>query len=611
MRIRKTIYILTAVLFLGSTVSCNDDFLDVEPLDKFSDESVWKDLNLIEAFINDIYGNIPHGHSNIMLSSVTDESEYNGDFGSWDLTKGNIDPSSMATIFKTSHWTANRFRLMNWELSYKTIRATNVFFDNIDKNEFEDVDVQNRLKGEAHFLRAYVYHTLVFLNGGVPIHEKAFELDDDFLAPRNTFKECIDFIVRECDAAAALLPLNYNSAASEKGRATKGAALALKSRVLLYAASELYHNTSWAGGYAKPEYISYQGDRNALYTAAKDAAKAVMDLNEYSLYKAGQATDSTSAVQNYSELFITKGTSEDIFLRYFISKSTSNWDGYNPGLYNTPNGYRGWGSNTPLQQHVDAYEMNDGTPFNWNNPVHAANPYKNRDPRFYATILYDGAKWRTRPSEAQAADPLGRIQTGFYEQWNASTNAKVIKPGLDTRQGPFEDWNGTYTGYYLRKFLDPAIEAKFVVQELPWRFIRYSEVLLNYAEACQELGLEAEAKEIIKDIRQRVNMPVTAVDAASGDALRQLIRHERRIELAFEDLRFFDIRRWMIAPTAMTNALGIKVTYPLLPNNTTSTIPTYEVIKAHDRAWLNKIYFLPIPLDELNRNNLLVQNPLY
>jgi hypothetical protein len=448
----------------------------------------------------------------------------------------------------------------------------------------------------------------VFTHGGVPIIDKAYELGEEYQAERNSFKECIDFIVADLDAAAELLPLNYNDNTSEMGRATKGAALALKARVLLYAASELYHNTSWAGGYQFPELISYQGDRTALYQAARDAAQAVIDLNQYSLYKEGLATDSASAAQNYSEIFLLKGTSEDIFLRYFLSKSTEDWHGYNPGLFNTPNGYHGWGSNTPIQQLVDDYEMRDGSPFDWNDPQHAANPYQDRDPRFYASILYNGVKWRKRPADVVGNDPVGVIQTGFWEVWNASKNAMEEKAGLDTRKSPIEDWNGTHTGYYTRKFLDPSVDAQYVVQELPWRFIRFTEILLIKAEALIALGQDDDARQIINAIRARVNMPPVS---ESGAALMERLRHERRIELAFEDHRFFDIRRWMIAEDAHENAKGINIRYPLIPDKTTSPTPDYSVTDVQTRAWNNRFYFLPISLDEMNKNAQLVQNPLY
>jgi len=167
----------------------------------------------------------------------------------------------------------------------------------------------------------------------------------------------------------------------------------------------------------------------------------VIDLGVYSLYKENPATPEEAA-KNYADIFISNDNPEDIFLRYFTVKIDENWDGYNPGLYNNPNGWHGWGSNTPIGQMVDAYEMIDGSKFDWSNPAHQAAPYQNRDPRFYASINYDGAKWRPRPSDAAAKDPVGVVQTAYYEKPDGT-----VVPGLDTRNSPLEDWNGTYTGY--------------------------------------------------------------------------------------------------------------------------------------------------------------------
>jgi hypothetical protein len=298
-----------------------------------------------------------------------------------------------------------------------------------------------------------------------------------------------------------------------------------------------------------------------------------------------------------------KETSEDIFVRYFTPKIDEGWDGYNPGLYNTPNGWHGWGSNTPIGQMVDSYEMADGTKFDWNNPVHMAEPYKNRDPRFYASINYEGAIWRPRPSDAAAKDPVGIVQVGYYEK----PNGDVI-PGLDTRNSPIEDWNGTYTGYYMRKFIDPTINAQFTKQDQPWRYIRYTEIILNYVEACLSLGEEAEAKIYLNKIRKRAGMPDIT---ETGQALIDHYRNERRVELAFEDQRYFDVRRWMIAPVAYEDAKGVSVRYKLNADGTIQSGPTYTVIIAQDRDWNPRFYFFPIKLDELNRNDKLIQNPLY
>lgn len=491
---------------------------------------------------------------------------------------------------------------MNWSMVYQFIRSANLFFEKIDAVPFDNPADKDRMKGEVHFLRGYLYHNLVSMYGGVPIIKKTFGLTDEFKVPRDTYEDCIKFVVSDLDSAAALLPLSFTGA--NKSRATKGAALALKSRVLLYAASDLYNNDgAWAGGYANKELIGYVGgDRAARWQAAKDAAKTVIDLGVYNLYMPNPASPEEAA-RNYSDIFISKDNPEDIYLRYFTVKIDENWDGYNPGLYNNPNGWHGWGSNTPFQQMVDAYEMNDGTKFDWNNPAQKATPYQNRDPRFYASINYDGAVWRPRPSDAVSRDPIGVVQTGYYEKPDGTR-----VPGLDTRNSPLEDWNGTYTGYYMRKFIDPSINAQYDKQDQPWRYIRYSEILLNYAEACLGLGQEAEAKIYINMIRKRAAMPEVT---DNGPALIDRYRNERRVELAFEDHRYFDVRRWMIAPQAYTDGLGVSILYKADATGNPVAAPAYYVKSIQSRAWNPRFYFFPIKLDEINRNDKLIQNPLY
>ena len=595
----KRVYYIILLSAMVGAASCKKDFLNQQPLDKFSDEAVWKDPALIQTFVNNIYHGIPHGFSNIMMSSMVDETTYNADFGSSNVTKSLVSPSDLS-IFEESYWTGNRQRGMNWSIVYKFVRSANIFFEKIESAPFESAGEKDRMKGEVHFLRAYLYHNLVSMYGGVPIITKAYTLKDEFNVPRDTYENSVKFIVDELDKAAALLPVTQSG--NNKGRATKGAALALKSRVLLHAASDLYNsNASWAGGTNK-DLVGYTGgDRTARWQAAKAAAKAVMDLNVYNLYQPNPATPD-EATKNYGNIFLLKETSEDIFVRYFIQKIDENWDGYNPGLYNNPNGWHGWGSNTPIGQMVDAYEMKDGTKFSWNNAAHKAAPYTNRDPRFYASILYDGAKWRQRPSDVAPREPNGIVQTGYFEKPDGT-----VTPGLDTRNSPIEDWNGTYTGYYMRKFIDPAVDAQYFKQEQPWRYIRYTEIILNYAEACLGLGQETEARQYINMIRKRAGMPDIT---ETGQALVDRYRNERRIELAFEDHRYFDVRRWLIAPAAYTNAEGVNIRHKIdASGNILSS--TFSVINAQNRAWNPRFYLFPIKLDEMNRNKQLVQNPLY
>lgn len=579
-------------IFLGISLflvsSCNTDFMNVTPRDRISDAAVWSDPALTEAFVNEIYRGLNHGLRELMSSSLADESQFIHNYGSTQIVQSNLTPADIGS------WNRGDFDEFRWTVLYSRIRQANMFFENIDKVPFESESFRNRLKGEVHFLRAYFYHNLVRLHGGVPIIDRTFGLNDDFLVPRNTLEESIQFIVSEADLAASLLPITHNSV--DIGRATRGAALALKSRMLLYAASELYNNSSWAGGFSNPALISYtSGDRNARWQAAKAAAKAVMDLGVYSLQESGDP------VKDYTDLFLLKDSREAIFSRYFL-KSRGWEDGALPGLANGPNGYHNWGGNTPIQELVDDYEMADGTQFDWSNPAHAAAPYDNREPRFYASILYDQAPWRPRPSDVVDMDPDGKVIIRSVE-----TSPGVWVPGLDTRNGPIEDWNGGYSGYYLRKFIDPTVEHEYAAaggnQEAPWHFFRLGEIYLNYAEACLGLGEEDEAKTYINMIRSRAGLPDVT---ETGQALIERYQNERRVELAFEQHRYFDVRRWMIAPDVLDrDAHGILIEVPF------GGSPNYTVNKVQDRAWSNKMYFLPIILDEINRNSNLVQNPLY
>lgn len=597
MIMKKRIYqILLACALAGST-SCDTEFLDKPPVDKFSDSAVWQDAALTKTFVNNIYLGIPIPWTALMLSSTTDESMAVWDWESSNVTKSQITPSYMA-IFDPSFWTSS-LREMTWNNSYKNIRACNLFLEKIDGVPFEDPKQKDILKGEVLFLRAYFYHQLVSFYGGVPLITKAYTLTDEFTAPRESYENSIKFIAEECDKAAALLP-----ASGDKARATKGAALALKSRALLYAASDLFNsNASWASNFTNKELVGYTGgSRQARWQAAKDAAKAVMDLGLYSLYGGENPGSAEVAAKNYAGLFLNNGNAEDIMLQFWDVTHDNAWDRGNPGLFNGPNGWHNWGGNTPIGQLADSYEMQDGTKFNWANPLHKADPYVNRDPRFYASILYEGAPWRVRPADVRGSEPRGLVQVGFYKRADGTT-----VPGYDTKKSPIEDWNGGSTGYYLRKFIDPNIDHQYNKQQLPWRRFRYAEILLNYAEACLGLGQEEEARTYINKVRARVGMPPVT---ESGTALVERYRNERRVELAYEEHRYYDVRRWMIAPQAYENATGVEVNGTMNADGTI-TNRTYSVIKAQDRAWNPRFYFLPIKIDEMNRNNKLIQNPLY
>jgi starch-binding outer membrane protein, SusD/RagB family len=594
--------IITLTIFLCSLlimISCNKDFLNLQPKDEFSELDVFKDPSLTEAYVNNIYSSIKSpmsGGGGMLKAEFVDEMH-----DMWYSYKE--FNNCLITQDYLGDWTFEY-----WDNLYSNIRKCNVFFEKVNNGVYDNTlidgkTLKDRLKGEVFFLRAYFYHQLVSLYGGVPIIDKTYLLTDNFNIARNTYAESIEFIVSDCDSASSLLPdVNTDN---NIGRATRGAALALKSEVLLYAASDLHNNNALFSGFTKPELLGYtEGNSQDRWLAAKNAAKALIDLNLYSLFRANPSPGD-SVAQNFVELFLAQETEEDIFVRFYLAKD---WNGNNLPLATGPNGFHLYGQDTPTGNLVDDYEMKDGTPFSWINPAHAATPYKNRDPRFYASILYDGAYWKQRTADVIPLDPTGRVQTGNYETWNASTNSMVLVFGLDTRNSPIEYYNGGYTGYYLRKFVDPSVEGQYSASDVPWRYLRYAEVILNYAEACIELHEDGEARTYLNMIRKRAGMPDIT---DSGDALRDRYRHERRIELALEGNRFYDVRRWVIGPAAYVPATGVDILYKLNPDHTTSDIPIVTSKTIQERSWLDKAYFFPILRDEINKNDLLIQNPGY
>lgn len=598
--------------------SCGDEFLNTQPLGEVAESAVWSDPALSEAFVTEIYAGFGQGgFEEQMLASLTDEAMFTHPGRSITIvTEARSNPAQPGWISGTRSW-ANM---------YSRIRSANLAIEKLTNPQFENVNgIADRLKGEATFMRAYFYHQLLRNYGAFPIIDRTYALgEEDYEAPRNTYEECVNFILTDLDNSAALL----EGKSMARGRASRLAALALKSRLLTYAASDL-HDISTASAksnvissYSKKELLGYtSGDRAARWQKAKEASAAAIEAGTGNLFGLSAAVNSEEGTQNYinNSLARNGGESEIILGRYFINAKQEG--GGQQGLFNGPNGYNNWAGNSPIQLLVDDYEMLDGTEFNWNNPAHANTPYENRDPRFDGSILHDGSPWKPRSTANQGRDPLGEIQTGIYEV--VVNGKKQTWPGLDTRSSPIEDWNGSYTGYYVRKFIDPdpAIVDQNTYQEVPWPVLRYTEAVLNYVEACIELGQDAEARTWLNQIRFRVGMPALT---ESGAALRERYRNERRVEMAYEEQRYYDARRWMITPTAFSRqADGINIVGTLKPGKSVAIYRhdtdlynySYKVVDIDEgkenRAWLDKMYWMPINRDEMNRNSNLVQNPGY
>jgi len=617
----KNLYLLVLVTFFAT--ACKKDFMDVAPPDKISAELVWKDPALAQAFVNDIYNGLSNGgFSEQMLASVSDEALFTHPTRGIDLiNNATINPSTLGWVDDT--WA--------YKQMYNRIRACNTTIERIvgGDNGLSSQALKDQLLGEAYFLRAYFYQQLVRYYGAVALITKTYSLTDNFNVKRNTYEECINFIVKDCDEANRLLA----GKTLDKGRTSALAALALKSRVLIYAASDLHDRaklTAKITGIAaqKLDFLSYaSGNQTDRYRLAQTAAKAVLDAGAgYKLTLSAPATTAEGQL-NFKSIAMGGGSkapgidataaSELIFARYFITQSNNRH-----AQQNGPNGYHNWAGNTPIGLLVDDYEMNDGSKFSWTNPAQKANPYQNRDPRFYATILYDGAGWKPRDKASGNVDPANQIQTGIYDL--LSNGSVTDFKGLDTRGSSIENWNGSWTGYYYHKFIDPdpnIVDAS-APQTIPWPFFRYTEAVFNYIEASIELGELTNATNWLNKIRFRAGMPaVTATDQAG---LREVYRHERRIEMAYEEQRYHDTRRWLIAG----ETLGRKVTYIKVtgkfkagktmsaPYHYDPTVYDYTYTPVienaqENRSWDNKLYFRPFSRDEINKNNLLEQNPGY
>jgi hypothetical protein len=594
---KKGNFLLIIICLLGLFImnSCSD-FLETKPLTEYSDVDVWEseDPSLIASFLSQIYIELEHGYEKYPTSVYVDEADARANTGILNVNSGSDSPTS------GGYW-------HQWPKIYQAIRYCNIALEKLEHSPIES-ELKERFRGEVHFLRAMYYHQLLKLYGGIPIITKAYELTDDFLVPRSTFSDCVEFIVKDCDDAAALLPVEYSG--SDRGRATKGAAMALKSRVLTYAASDLHHNIEKIyPNYKNPELLGYtEGSQIERWKRAKKAAKDIIDLGIYDLFKKNP-TSLEEASKNCQDLFLSYGNEEDIFIRYFRPDW---WQGVNtcPLQLYYPNGFGGRGNNVPLGNLVDAFEMNTGVSFDWNNSEHSANPYSNRDPRFYAFIIYNGSSVRDMGRDASLLEkePTSTLQVGRYEKWNASTNSIVVEYGLDTRQSSVRPAEAGFTGYYIRKMMDPSIDGWFFAQDIPWRYFRYAEILFNYAESCIELGEEEEARTYLNMIRKRAGMPnITDV----GNDLKNRMRNEKRVEMMYEDQRYYDVRRWMIGEEAYGDCYAADILYPLLDDKTTSSVPQISHVVFQKRKWHKKMYFKPIFHDEILRNNMLIQNPEY
>lgn len=574
--IKYTVLCMLSVCVLSSC----EDFLDKKPLTEISESDVWGDPALVNAFVNSRYNKVGVGWTESWQSSVVDETHLIWSRGCEPITQGYVSPSDLGRMNGAWWGWDNR----SWATVWSNISNCNLFFAKVDEVPFTDDDQKKSLTGQVRFIRALMYHDLISRWGSMPLITKAYTLNDVeeiMNTERASYKECVDFMVAELDQAVKELPPFFTG--SDKGRATTVAALALKSRILLYAASDLMNID------VKDKYIGYETpDPNRWQNAVNAAEACITEAldNGYGLFdKYGDDVKT-----KYTQLFLEGGNVEVLFDRQ--GTTSADEQAINTiDQTNGPNGYGCWGGNVPLQEMVDAYEMADGTPFDWSNPTHKASPYANRDARLYAAVLSDDDLWKGRNIEC-------------YIDADASGN-ELTSGGRDSKYGS-DSWNTSLSGYNMRKFMDESYVPNSWNVKTPknWIWLRLSEQYLNLAEAYYMVGNEDEARKALNVIRKRARMPEVN---DTGSALLERIRNERRVELAFEEHRYYDVRRWKLGEKYL-NKTVTGVTVLKLPDGTKTYMPGKVV---EERKFFEQMYWLPIPKSEVDKNPKIQQNHGY
>ena len=550
------IYISAAISIAFTLSSCNG-FLDREE-DSFIDKTATFDsYNRTKQYLTYAYTLLPDGLNRFsreaMLASATDDAEF-------------AIESAEIQQFNNGSWNALNNPDDVWNRYFSGISKCCTLLENTDHVNLDisrldpdkQVEYANSLKdirmwrAEARFLRAYFHFELLKRYGPIPIVTSTLSINGNYEnTPRPTMKEVVDFIAKECDIAADTLELTpWRNVNDAFGRATKGAALALKSRLLLYAASPLYVDFGDTNEANKPTDV-------ALWKSAADAAKAVIDLNQYEL------------ASSYADLFKNDFQNKEyIFVRRYAANSDFEKS-------NFPVSFGGKGGTNPSQNLVDDYEMLDGTPFDWNDPAKAAQPFENRDARLGATILMNMAPFKGK-------------KVATYPE------------GADATPNP----NATKTGYYLRKFLneDVNIQTGGSSSGHVVPLFRLAEIYLNYAEALNECDpTNPDIALYLNKVRNRASLP--NVSALSQEQMRAVIQHERRVELAFEEHRSWDVRRWKIASSTLGAPLmGVQIERKPLGGY------TYMPVKVEQRVFQPKMYWYPIPQSEVLKLKQWKQN---
>lgn len=573
--------------------SC-DSVLDIQPDNIIQDEQIFSNESGVEAYLATLYNGLPIDDFTLQPGGTHTYAHLTDD-----ALNAVVDDVSNLLSNVTLPW---------W--GYSHVRNVNDFIGKLPDADFPE-EQKSIWMGEAKFIRAYYYFGMVKRYGGVPLITSVQQFTgdnyDELQVPRDTEQDIYDFIAEELDEAVGLL-----SETSEKGRANKYAALALKSRAMLFAGSVAqYGSMALDGLVGIPET-----EASRYWQAAYDAANQIIESSRYSLYD--QHADKS---QNFQELFLNSENSESIFVKIFKypEKGHSYDRNYLPFSVRSPEGY---GSRmNPTVELVEKFEYIDGSEGTLRlndetgNPIlydHPTDLFDDKDPRLAGTVILPFAEWRGMEVDVQAGlfHNGERITTGNYDNLYDPETAQIGSTGIRIigQNGPVGNIAVTQTGFYTRKYLNTRYEPSEVGtnrSDQDYVDFRYGEILLNYAEAAVELGLPSDALRGMNEIRERAG--IALLD--EGDITLDRVRDERQVELAFENHRYWDIRRWRIAGSIMDDT-QFAALYPYYVVEEDAWI--FETTGVgNTKNYEPRFNYEPISQAEINRNPRLVQNPGY
>ncbi len=561
---------------LSLHTSCNSAFDDA-PMNQITEEVVWSNTMLLDEYVNTWYRNMNNGF-NVYVFTMSGFGSMSRFFLPWfgdQLLCGRIDWANggIADVQKGNMTTITNWSKQIWTNCYTQIRNVNDFFAN--EGRISDEAKRRQTEGEAHFFRAYYHYMLWQRFGGALIIDHVVDpLANAEKFPRASYQQMVDFIVKEADLAAQILPVSYDK--SNVGRITKGAALMLKAKAYFWAAGPQFQNKS-------KSYLGFTDDQSqAMLQKAKSAYEDLFALNAYTLVPI-TATTEDGIRDEYRKIFITKNSQESILeVQHSDDGDYANKFGHRLDRYAVPPSLTGtYCAFTPTQNHVNEYGMRGGAVYS------ASKPYLNRDYRFYANILYDGCTYRNRTLEI---------------------HTKGGKAGADlTAYGSTSTQNFTRTGYYMAKFLDEtqtidnndtyASKQNYII----WRL---AEAKLDYAEVLCRLGDNGGALTQVNDIRDRVHMDqLPAVTLAD-------VLNERRVEMAFEETTYWDLFRLGTAKekcSGTTNPLK-KMTVTYYGSTAIYKEENYDVYAKDNFKFSDRDYYYPIPWNDIKYQGI-EQNP--